>query len=243
MKVRNETLKIEEIKPNPWNPNEMVESMFNYLRDSKNWFGDLIDIIVWEQDNGDKTIIDGEHRYRADKENGKETVNCKILTTDELLEMANGLVKLSENKEEFISFKEIENFSDRQEKAEFIAKCLTIVMNSIKGENNSEKLANMFKWMEENSSVQLMSTLLHMKEDAIEGYRYLLEEHNDEAENRIRAMSSGNQMNDIKLIFQPEEWEQVKDCLKHIKSKGGEEGIMNIVSKYLEIKGIEVAEQ
>lgn len=240
--MKNEVLKIADIMPNPWNPNEMVESMFNYLKDSKNWFGDLIDIIVWKDDDGNNIVVDGEHRYRADKENGKDTISCKVLSTDELLEMANGLVKLSETREEFKSFNDIEAITERKEKAEFIAKCLTIVMNSIKGEHNSEKLANMFQWMEKNSSIELISTLLHMKEDAVEGYKYLLEEHNAEAENRIRQISSGNQMNDVKLIFQPEEWQEVKACLKHMGHTGNEAGVINIVLKYCELKGIEVSE-
>jgi len=240
--MRTETIDINDVQPNPWNPNEMVDSMFGYLRDSKNWFGDLIDIVVWEKESGEKIIVDGEHRYRADKENGKPTVNCKILNTNELMDMADGLINLSEEREEFASFKEIKKIEDANEKAEFVAKCLTIVMNSIKGEHNSEKLAEMFQTMEESTSIELLGTLLHMKEDAIEGYKYLLEEHNDEAESRIRQISNASQLNELKAIFKPEEWEEVKECLKHIGSKGNQAGMMNILTRYIELNNTEVTE-
>ena len=66
-----ETIPIEKISPNPWNPNEQSEFMKERLSKSMERYGQVVEIIVRETTEGNYEIIDGEHRYKEALEQGK----------------------------------------------------------------------------------------------------------------------------------------------------------------------------
>lgn len=56
---------IDELKPNPWNPNEQSEWMFKKAMDSIAEHGFLDPVLVRRLPDGALEIVDGEHRWRA----------------------------------------------------------------------------------------------------------------------------------------------------------------------------------
>lgn len=72
------SLPIDDIEPNPWNPNEMDDETFNRLADELEEVGfiDPIQVVPWE---GKYRILGGEHRWRAAKILGYENVPAVIL--------------------------------------------------------------------------------------------------------------------------------------------------------------------
>lgn len=71
--VEELTLDINEIQTDPTNPNKMSEQQIGGLMESINRFENLEDILVDENN----TIIDGYHRYTANKRLGKKEINVK----------------------------------------------------------------------------------------------------------------------------------------------------------------------
>lgn len=65
--VKLETVNIEDIHPNDWNPNIQTEFIFQKAIDSIKKFG-FVDPILVRQMPGYYEIIDGEHRLKACKE-------------------------------------------------------------------------------------------------------------------------------------------------------------------------------
>src|SRR4030043_1909441 len=64
-------VKTEELKPNPYNPNQMTEEQFAYLVDDIRQNGFVGQPIIINNQN---EIIDGEHRWLAGKALNFETV-------------------------------------------------------------------------------------------------------------------------------------------------------------------------
>jgi DNA modification methylase len=77
--VRIETLSIDNIKPNDWNPNEMGEEMFHSLVESVRSHGVLQPVLI----STDFFIIKGQKRWRAAKEAGLKEIVCVVVETDE----------------------------------------------------------------------------------------------------------------------------------------------------------------
>jgi ParB/RepB/Spo0J family partition protein len=78
--MKYETIKINEIQPNNYNPNEMTEPMLNHLVKEIQRTGFLQPILI----NQNKLIIDGEHRWIAGKTTGLTEIPCIIVEmTDE----------------------------------------------------------------------------------------------------------------------------------------------------------------
>lgn len=71
-------LSVDEIQPNAWNPNEMDEESFNRLADEIESVGFINPIQVVPTD-GKYVILGGEHRWRAAKSLGFETVPAIVL--------------------------------------------------------------------------------------------------------------------------------------------------------------------
>ncbi len=63
-------LDINDVKPNEYNPNELKGDGFEHLKQEIQRVGFLQPILV----NKDNVIIDGEHRYKAAKDIGKEKI-------------------------------------------------------------------------------------------------------------------------------------------------------------------------
>jgi ParB/RepB/Spo0J family partition protein len=70
-RLRIEYVPIDSIKPNPYNPNRQAEKEFEMLRDSMREDGFTQPIVVQRASN---EIVDGEHRWRAGRAEGLETV-------------------------------------------------------------------------------------------------------------------------------------------------------------------------
>jgi hypothetical protein len=64
--MRIETLQIEHLEPNGWNPNEMDDHIYNSLVESSRKHGVLQPILV----RSNMTIVKGEKRWRTAKEVG-----------------------------------------------------------------------------------------------------------------------------------------------------------------------------
>lgn len=58
-------LGLEELEPNPWNPNEMDDETFEKEIESIRKFGMIDPLTVRKMDDGQWQILDGEHRWRA----------------------------------------------------------------------------------------------------------------------------------------------------------------------------------
>lgn len=73
-------LTIEKIHSNPWNPNEMSEERFNQLKKDMKEKGYLQFILAREspKENGMYEIVDGEHRWKAAKEVGVDSLKTIV---------------------------------------------------------------------------------------------------------------------------------------------------------------------
>ncbi len=72
------TLPIESIKPNPWNPNQQTDFMFEHQKHSMEKWGQILPVVCREKGKFYE-IIDGEHRWKAAKEKGATELEIKNL--------------------------------------------------------------------------------------------------------------------------------------------------------------------
>ena len=72
-------VKIDEVFPNPWNPNQMNDEMFNRLADEIEEVGFINPIQIVPMEDGTYRIIGGEHRWRTAKTLGYEEVPAIVL--------------------------------------------------------------------------------------------------------------------------------------------------------------------
>jgi len=80
--MRIEEIDINNIEPNPWNPNEMTQDVFNHLKKEYKRVGFLQPVLV--RVKGDKfQLIDGEHRWKAGKEFGLKTITAVVIEMDD----------------------------------------------------------------------------------------------------------------------------------------------------------------
>lgn len=63
--IRVEMVRLDQLKPNPWNPNKMTEGMFEKERLSIRTHGFVQPIMARISPQGEMQIVDGEHRWRA----------------------------------------------------------------------------------------------------------------------------------------------------------------------------------
>lgn len=81
------TVPIDKCKPNEWNPNEQDEATFNRLAEELDQtqggvgYIDLVQVIPMT--DGTFTIIGGEHRWRAMRALGHETIDVVLLVSDQ----------------------------------------------------------------------------------------------------------------------------------------------------------------
>ena len=67
---------IAQLRPNPWNPNSMDDSMLAMERASIEKFGFVSSLLVREAEDGEFEIIDGEHRWRIARQLNMEELPC-----------------------------------------------------------------------------------------------------------------------------------------------------------------------
>lgn len=80
--MRIERVSIDALRPNPWNPNEMDDETFNRLAeelDEETGVGYIDPIQAVPMDDGTFQIIGGEHRWRAMRANGHESIEIVVL--------------------------------------------------------------------------------------------------------------------------------------------------------------------
>jgi len=80
-------LPVDKLVPNDWNPNEMDPKKYELLREEIKkfgWLGNPLIVREHPKDSSGETyeIIDGEHRWRAGKEEGMLQEPCVILEVD-----------------------------------------------------------------------------------------------------------------------------------------------------------------
>lgn len=83
--VQRTSVPIEQVEPNPWNPNVQDAEIYRVLAESlkEEGFGEPI-LVRWVDDLGKYQIINGEHRYRLALETGMPYVPIAIVQMDEL---------------------------------------------------------------------------------------------------------------------------------------------------------------
>jgi hypothetical protein len=86
------TVKIEDILPDPTNPNVMTDKEMERLRYSLRKFGYIQPVIVDEKN----TIIDGKHRWRACKDEGKKELD--VIVIKNVTELDKKLIRQAMNK-------------------------------------------------------------------------------------------------------------------------------------------------
>ena len=149
IKGMEEIVDITRLVPNSYNPNE--QSSFIYLREKRSIekFGFVMPVLVREV--GDKLIIvDGEHRYRAMREIHAEGID--IFTTPEKDH------KIPRGK---IAVKNLGVISD------VYAKQLTILMNSLHGEDDTIKRSELIKGLADEVDFADLADLLPFPEDEL----------------------------------------------------------------------------
>jgi ParB/RepB/Spo0J family partition protein len=75
--MKIETVPIETIKPNNWNPNEMDKQVFSSLVESVRRHGILQPVLV----SSDFSLIKGEKRWRAARKAGLKEIICVVVDT------------------------------------------------------------------------------------------------------------------------------------------------------------------
>lgn len=83
-KINVITIGIDDITPNAYNPNEMDDSKFEFLKDYMQEQGYIQPIIVVEDKEieGRYIIVDGEHRWKAAKVNGITSIQVVLTDMD-----------------------------------------------------------------------------------------------------------------------------------------------------------------
>ena len=187
------TLKVDDLQQNLWNPNEMTDKVAQHLSTVVGDFGFLQPVLAW--DDGTKiVIIDGEHRWKAMKENGHTMIEAKILSTDDMLKIG---AKLKGKKMIDV---EIDTNNVSQ-----IAKVLTILMNQIKGENNPVKLAKLYEDLETSINIEQLSKLLDTSVLELESYKTLL--NVVDSSGGTGAGSGGAELHEVSMVFNDSEYD------------------------------------
>jgi len=84
-KTDNKIVSIDDLEPNPWNPNEESDFMQEKLLGSLKRFGQVAEVLVRQKSSGAYEIVDGEHRWKQMKLAGatKVLVNDLGIISDE----------------------------------------------------------------------------------------------------------------------------------------------------------------
>lgn len=133
IKDNYQRIDITLIDPNPWNPNEQTDFMFDKQKVSMSEFGSIVPIIVREK-NGRYEIVDGEHRYKASLQLGAKQISV------------NNLGKVDDH----------------------VVMRLTDILNSLKGKNNQDKLAELLNSLKNEVSVEELIRTMPYQESEIQ---------------------------------------------------------------------------
>jgi len=84
MKLEVVYIPVDQLVPNPWNPNKMSDEMLRKEIDSIKEFG-FVDPIHCRAMDEVFQIIDGEHRWIGAKAIGMDEIPCIVLTVDDVV--------------------------------------------------------------------------------------------------------------------------------------------------------------
>lgn len=141
---------IDSLEPNPWNPNEQTEFIYEKTKESILQRGFKDTIKVRQLDNGKLQIVDGEHRWKVAQDlapliklRGKRYFI--VMPPDPDIE--DGEERLyPANKKWADGLVPVTNYG---EMSEAIARELTIILNNTRGEPDTLKLAEVIKELDE----------------------------------------------------------------------------------------------
>jgi ParB-like chromosome segregation protein Spo0J len=92
-----ELVKLEHLKPNPWNPNRVAKPEMDLLRRSIRKSGFCFPLVVIKESDASYTIVDGYHRHLLAKEFGMEYVPVVILD-DDISELMSATIRFNRAK-------------------------------------------------------------------------------------------------------------------------------------------------
>lgn len=225
--METKNLKISDIKLNDYNPNQMIDDTYSHLTNTIKDFGYLQDILVWQKDN-EYIVIDGEHRFRAYSElnNPDSEIQVKILTNPDLLQIGH---KLKESGR--IDCDITEANIDK------ISKVLTLLMNSIKGENNPVKLAKLYQDLQEDLNIENLASILNTSVQDIESYKTLLSMSDEELQKELsEGMDKLDDLKQVQLMLTEQEYNIYQQAVKKTGIDKEKEAFLQIVRSYLQEK-------
>ncbi len=77
-------ISLTELRPAPWNPNQMDERMMSRLRESISKYGLVEPLVVRKIDEAQYEVLSGNQRLKVLEEIGFETVPCAIVEFDDI---------------------------------------------------------------------------------------------------------------------------------------------------------------
>lgn len=92
-----ELVKLEYLKPNPWNPNRVAKPEMDLLRRSIRKSGFCFPLVVIKESETSYTIVDGYHRHLLAQEFGMEYVPVVILD-DDISELMSATIRFNRAK-------------------------------------------------------------------------------------------------------------------------------------------------
>jgi len=229
------TLNIDSLEPNGWNDNLMSDGMFAHLKRTMSRFGNLQPILVWS--HVDRTrgiipatrniIIDGEHRWNADKDRGAKTIDCVVITDKDIVNFSKvmheeGLIPLplpDEINEDFYSV---------------VVRILTVLMNDIKGEPDPVKRGATYLEMTKVIEVKQLGEILNTAPEIIESHKTLLEMDQLAAEADVKVLRDRPKYNEVKLLMNDEEFDKFQSAARETGMRDHLAAVMFMCDKILE---------
>lgn len=225
------TIPIDSVIPNDWNDNVMGEDMFEHLGLTMSRFGNLQPILVWDRRkstdySGKMIIVDGEHRWRAAKDNGDTEISCVIIDDKYLIEI--GQILHEAGLLDFPMPKDIDDDMFRS-----IAGSLTMLMNDIKGQPDPIKRAQTFEMVNKKLTVPQMSQILKTPEQIIESHKTLLSMDEEAIEAHTKVINQKSATNQVTLFLNEEEFDVFQEAIKKTDMKDHTAGVMFMARKFI----------
>src|ERR1035441_3462153 len=76
-RTEQKVIPLVSVEPNPWNPNVQPDAIYKKLVQSIKEQGFIGSILVRTLPDGNYQILDGEHRYKACRELGKDSIKVE----------------------------------------------------------------------------------------------------------------------------------------------------------------------
>lgn len=131
-------LSVHNIRPNPWNPNEMSDDELNLLADkiSEQGMIDPIQVVPLTDDDGNEyyQIMGGEHRWMAVKYSGKNFIPAIVLTDE--------------------YYQDLDN-----------RKFITVQLNALRGSLNPQKFVDLWEDLASRHNPEDMQRLMAFTDD------------------------------------------------------------------------------